>query len=297
MSFYHRMTKIPKMDVNTLVKDLKSCASVPLFTPRSSHVQHILDYYKGKLVGLEGLICAAKTTTGDAMCELAGTYGVKARFYPEVVDRRLLADFYGSLGAHNAELNKAAHNLQMDTFKKTIQAYDDANLFVTRENGIGILDRTRWGNYVFGTIHHAYKNTTDEQFQEYHACVISTTDQKLDEIIYLDVDPIIAHHRAISMRKKPEESTLSLEYMRHLEQGYFVHLVEQFKASRNTECNISVIRNDAFRTPLEVFSIVMSKPTKTFDVSWVDVERCLQDPYKVRAFFHRVSDYHNRTKY
>jgi len=282
------------MDSKTLIDDLRRCAGVPLFSPKATHIERILDYYKGKLVGLEGLICAAKTTTGEGMCTLARQHGLQAKFYPETVDSQLLDDFYKTVGAHDASLNKAAHNLQMDTLRRTVLAYETASRYVTSESGLGILDRTRWGNYVFGTIHHTYRNTTQQQFDDYHAGIMATSDQRLHEIVYLDVDPIVAHHRVIEMRKKPEEKTITLEYMRHLEQGYFVHLVEQLKTARNTECNITVVRNDAFRTPLEVFETVMNRPVQTYDVSWVDLEVCLQDPYKVRGFFHRISDYHSR---
>jgi deoxyadenosine/deoxycytidine kinase len=264
-----------------------------LFEARSTPVKRLVDGFKGRLIGLEGIICASKTTMGRAIVELARTHGVSGRFYPEEVNKELLQDYYASLSA-NRRPNPVAHALQMDTLSTTERAYETAlrDLETSEGQAVGVLDRTRWGNCVFGALHRAYGNVSDVQFDEYTTALSKSSGQKLDYLVYLDTDPRVALDRVLNTRKSPEEQAIPLDYMYDLEAGYFLHLFEQLQLARNGTTNVVVVNTDAFCTAEEVLSVARGAPTRPFDVSPYSPEACLSDRRRVRGFFQRVGMYY-----
>jgi thymidylate kinase len=158
-----------------------------------------------------------------------------------------------------------------------------------------VLDRTAWGNAVFGALHAAYGNVSDEQYVEYREALRASTFAGLpDHVVYLDVDPVVAFHRATRLRAKPEEAMLSLDYMYELERANFLHVHAQLDACRNGACSLVVVRNDVYRTPRQVLELLCHAPITPFPVSGFDPEELLGDPKKIRGFFARAGEYYAR---
>jgi deoxyadenosine/deoxycytidine kinase len=282
------------MNVARLRADVTSY--VPLFCGAIDDVERrLLLRFAGKTIALEGTIAAAKTTTGHAIRKFAQARGVLATFEEESVDKELLAIYYADLARPDKTKPIAsAHALQMDTLRRCDEAWRRARA-CCEARGVAVLDRTAWGNAVFGALHDAYGNVSDEQYAEYRAGLHASVRAGVpDHVVYLDVDPVVAFHRATRLRAKPEEAMLSLDYMYELERANFLHVHAQLEACRDGACSLVVVRNDVYRTPRQVLELLCHAPIAPFPVAGFDPEELLADPKKIRGFFARAGEYYAR---
>ena len=275
------------MDYAKLNLDIAAYATSQLFEPVIGADEELLRFFQCKKLALEGMISAAKTTTGHNIATFAQDRGFAAKFYEETVNSELLTNYYAAV-ARGDKPNSTAHELQMDTLSRCKASWQAANIFA--QTGFAILDRSRWGNAIFGAMHRAYGNVTDEQYEDY-CHVLKTGTYAIDHIVYLDVDPIVAHHRALNIRSKPEEKELQLQYLYDLERASFLHVYHQLASGVS---NIVILRNDVFRTAQEVLELVRDAPRKPYNISDVDVAAALEDPTKIRSFFVYAGEYYAR---
>jgi hypothetical protein len=80
------------------------------------------------------------------------------------------------------------------------------------------------------------KNITDEEMTVYRSVcrerLPSTLSDKVDIVLYLDVEPSECHRRMTSLRKRDAEAGVPLEYLEALDSGYF-HLVVNWLGGRH----------------------------------------------------------------
>jgi deoxyadenosine/deoxycytidine kinase len=276
------------MDLNALEASISSYATNKIFKSPYSDESQLVSFFEGKKIVLEGTIAAAKTSTGRAIVEFVQKRYASAMFYEETINTVLLGKYYNALTA-GIKPNPYAHHLQMDTLNRCTAIWHNIFAKTDREEKLIVIDRSFWGNAIFGAMHRAYNNVTVTEYREYCTLLESVSVRDIDYIVYLDVDPIVAHHRAIHIRNRPQERDLQLQYLYDLEKAAFLQIYHQLATKVS---NLIVIRNDVFRSPQEILEIIKEAPSKPFDVSSYDIATTIQDSKKRRSFFTKVGDYY-----
>lgn len=252
---------------------------------------------KGSVIATDGLICAGKTTLGRSLVDYCTSVGVDSIFLEEKVNKDLHAHFYEAMEKKQYP-NPWAFPFQMDMLRLCQASYKDA-LWHSGRKGTGaskvvIADRTDLGNMVFATMHHATGNITDEQFHVYMSALEDGEKYSPDYVVYLDVDPKLAHHRVVHMRVNNEkEKRMPLSYLYELERAYFMQV---YHLLRTRQCNIIVLSNDSFYSPEKALEVLSRHDGVPFDVSRYNPMDVARDPERIRAFFTEAAAWYSRSR-
>lgn len=180
----------------------------------------------GKIIALDGLIGAGKTVLGSSMeTYLNNTLGLKARFFEEVVDKGVLAEYI-------ADMKNQAFRFQMKMLRTRLEILEDAKIF-SQSGGVSILDRSTIGDMAFARMQKDSGIFTDQEWTEYTEIISKHIDGGVDFIvIYLDCSVDVSMHR---IRKRGTESEISgytKEYLEHLGSSH----KESLKLVQNKLC-------------------------------------------------------------
>jgi deoxyadenosine/deoxycytidine kinase len=210
-----------------LVATLRTSISNVSFQPPSEYAAS-LRCFVGRIIALDGIPCAGKTHLGRALKDLFIENGIPAVFLEEKMNKIHLAAFYRAMN-RRVSPNPHSTTLQLCAMMECVQLYREALWYAGRGPGGGkphvvILDRPIWGNRVFEQLQVAKGNITGEEHEIYDSYVVKHGPYHFDHLVYLYASPDIAHHRVLHVRKHKEEEGMPVEYLRELEEVYFVHL-------------------------------------------------------------------------
>lgn len=172
----------------------------------------------GPILWVEGIIGAGKTTLTRA---LAKTLGLRAIFEP-VESNPYLADFYKF--PQRWAFPMQIHLLHARFAMQKLAAYE-----ATMQGGYrgAILDRGLPGDRVFARLHMLKGNMSELEWQTYENAYDIMTCSLIPPslMIYLEVDPEVAHER-VTKRARDAEAGVGIDYLRELHRGYLDLLVE-----------------------------------------------------------------------
>lgn len=143
----------------------------------------------GKVLILEGLISAGKSTAGKEIQKYAEGLNIKCKFFPEPLIDDLLQLFL-------ADQKKYAFSFQLAMLVKRQAIYREA--FQLASKGyFCIIDRSLYGDYCFATMHKSRGNisenpacldkSSNSEWKTYLSVLHSEEFERPDYVLYLDV--------------------------------------------------------------------------------------------------------------
>lgn len=106
------------------------------------------------------------------------------------------------------------------------------------------LDRGAVGDTLFAIQSHKSKSIDDEDMCVYQSVcrerLPASLSDKVDMVLYLDVEPTECHHRMTSLRKRDAESGVPLSYLEALDSGYFHLLCNWLGGRKDGEYDLNV---------------------------------------------------------
>jgi len=167
---------------------------------------------KGGIYTIEGIIGVGKTTMGRSLEKYINEIGLKARFYPEYVNRRLL-------GQYISDMKKYAYSFQLIMLFKRIEIYREAEKFASK-GGIAFIDRSIIGDMTFARMQCDNGNFTEDEWKIY----LSTMEQEIQlrptASIYLQCTCETSLKRILNRGIEAEIKGYSEEYINQLAQSY-----------------------------------------------------------------------------
>jgi deoxyadenosine/deoxycytidine kinase len=175
----------------------------------------------GRILILEGLISAGKSTAGKEILAFAEKIGVKCKFFTEPLIQDLLDLFLSNQ-------KKYAFSFQLAMLIKRQAIYREAQKFAA-EGWFCIIDRSLYGDYCFALMHKNRGNISDEpetldqsamtEWKSYLAALHCEEFNHPDYVIYLEVTPETAIRRC-KKRDRNGETKYTKEYFEELCQVY-----------------------------------------------------------------------------
>ena len=178
----------------------------------------------GPIIWIEGIIGVGKSTITEA---LANRLGLRPIYEP-VDSNPYLEMFY-------KEPKRWAFPMQIELLHRRYAMQKLAAFEATTAGGFkgAILDRGMPGDRVFAHLHMLAGNMAEVEWQTYERCydimVCSLIPPSL--LIFLDVEPEIAHERVMKRARSAEEG-LPLSYLKDLRKGY-LDLMVQIEAGQH----------------------------------------------------------------
>lgn len=186
-------------------------SEMELFVPQNPMLRKYGSSLKGRILILEGLISAGKSTAGEKLLAECHKMGLKAIFFPEPLCPTLLKLFLGNQ-------KKYAFAFQMTMMCERKAIYEKA-VQKAAEGYFCIIDRSMHGDYCFAKMHHSAGNISDAEWKSYLQIMKKDKPLHPDYLIYLKVSPSTAFSRC-AKRDRDGESAYTLEYFTNLCQVY-----------------------------------------------------------------------------
>lgn len=111
----------------------------------------------GRIIAVEGGIGAGKSTFGQTLTEYLTDSGLRARYYPEYINQKLLSQYIG-------DMKKYAYSFQMVMLTMRINIYREAVDFA-RTGGIAVIDRSLVGDYTFAKMQKETGRISDSEWE------------------------------------------------------------------------------------------------------------------------------------
>lgn len=166
---------------------------------------------RGKVLVLEGLISAGKSTAGNEIITFVQSLGIPCRFFPEPIIPDLLQLFLD-------DQPKYAFAFQLTMLVKRQAIYREAYEYA-KKGYFCIIDRSIHGDYCFATMHKNRDNISEAEWKAYLAVLHGEKFEHPDYVVYLEVSPQTAIRRC-SIRDRKGETTYDLTYFEELCQIY-----------------------------------------------------------------------------
>lgn len=162
---------------------------------------------KGRVLVLEGIISAGKSTAGIELARECERMGVKTKFFPEPLCPPLLKLFL-------SDQKKYAFVFQTTMLCKRQQIYREAQR-AAEEGFFCIIDRSLHGDYCFAKMHNSNGNISQDEWNTYLRLLKEDSPLHPDYLIYLKVSPSTALSRC-AKRDRDGESAYTADYFEHL---------------------------------------------------------------------------------
>ena len=162
---------------------------------------------RGRILVLEGIISAGKSTAGYELALACVKIGIPAKFFPEPLCPDLLKLFLG-----NQKKYAFAFQITMICERKAI--YEKASK-AAKEGYFCIIDRSLHGDYCFAKMHNANGNIDNDEWNTYLKFVKKDKYWHPDYLIYLKVSSSTALSRC-AKRDRDGESAYTSEYFETL---------------------------------------------------------------------------------
>lgn len=166
---------------------------------------------EGKLLIIEGIIGAGKSTLSSDIFNLCKQAGIKVIHFEEPIIRDLFDLFL-------SDQKKYAFAFQLAMLCKRQIIYKDADR-LCKDGYFCIIDRSLHGDFAFATMHKERNNISDHEWKAYLDCLKSETLREPDFVAYLNVNPGKAIERTIR-RDRSGEDSYDIKYFRDLEAVY-----------------------------------------------------------------------------
>jgi len=173
---------------------------------------------RGKVLILEGLISAGKSTAGQELIRYVTNLGIKCKFFPEPIIPGLLQLFL-------SDQKQYAFAFQLAMLVKRQSIYREAYEYAAK-GYFCIIDRSLHGDYCFALLHHSRGNISDKsenivepiveggyaiekgpsQWKAYLEVLHGEQFEHPDYVVYLEVSPETAIKRCASRDRKGEGS-------------------------------------------------------------------------------------------
>ncbi len=162
----------------------------------------------GSIIGLEGLIGAGKTTAGRSMVNFLNENGIKAKFFKEFVNPRLLKQYI-------SDMKKYSYTFQLIMGMKRLEIYHKASEYA-KTGGIAIIDRTLLGDMTFALMQYHNGNYTEEEWDTYNDIIKTGTSLAPSLVVYFKTSSAKAYERMVSRGYKSEKDGYTIDYFRTL---------------------------------------------------------------------------------
>lgn len=172
---------------------------------------------RGRVLILEGLISAGKSTAGVKTAEYVEKLGVPCKFFPEPLIPDLLNLFL-------ADQKKYAFAFQLAMLVKRQAIYREA-WKCAQEGYFCIIDRSLYGDYCFALMHRDRGNISSDpvnleksnlsEWGSYVAALHSEEFEHPDYVLYLEVTPEVAIKRC-KVRDRDGEKSYDPAYFKEL---------------------------------------------------------------------------------
>jgi len=173
-----------------------------------NHQRHKYGYaLAGKILVLEGLISAGKSTASQELMTAADAMGIKTHFFAEPLNQSLLELFLSNQ-------KKYAFTFQMAMLIKRQAIYREA-FELAKEGYFCIIDRSLYGDYCFALMHMNRGNIDPIEWGTYLDSLNSEKFEHPDYVVYLKVTPETAIIRCAA-RDRRGEGSYDTEYFREL---------------------------------------------------------------------------------
>jgi deoxyadenosine/deoxycytidine kinase len=162
---------------------------------------------RGKILVLEGIISAGKSTAGHELKKFCDSIEVPCKFFPEPLCAPLLSLFL-------KDNKKYAFAFQLAMLIQRKALYIQAQEYA-QKGYFCIIDRSLHGDYCFAKMHLNRGNICQDEWDTY--IELLNTDQNLspDYVLYLKVTAQVAISRC-AIRDRKGESAYDLEYYNDL---------------------------------------------------------------------------------
>lgn len=184
-----------------------------LFKPQHPMLRKYGPTMRGRILILEGIISAGKSTAGQELLKTCQNIGIKTKFFPEPLCPALLKLFL-------EDQKKYAFVFQTTMLCERKAIYEQAQ----RAAELGyfcIIDRSIHGDYCFAKMHHSAGNINDDEWNAYLKILKKDSYFHPDYLIYLKVSPSTALSRC-AKRDRDGESSYSPNYFESLCKVYDV---------------------------------------------------------------------------
>jgi deoxyadenosine/deoxycytidine kinase len=223
----------------------------------------------GKIICLEGIISAGKTTLGDAMVVYLNNIGIHAQFYREQVNNEVLAQFYQNPRQY-------AFAFQIYMLRSCMANLALAKQRTMLDGAICIVDRSTWGNAVFASMHMMAENISEREWVSYRSLLDDGGPHKSHYVIYLDCDPQTCYNRAKN-RARDAENEIACEYFAMLERYYTTQMLLHVQ---QRTANVVPIDWENFGSPRMVLDCLLSN--RSYQIEG-DLKRVFDGDRRLRA--------------
>lgn len=132
------------------------------------------------------------------------------------------------MAAFYTETKRFSFAFQMYMLTTRLYQMEEATRQAKQENRMVMLDRGAVGDTVFALLNHKMGNMDDTEFGIYKSVcrdrLPRSISDKVDIVLYLDVDPAECHRRVTGERKNDAEEGIPLSYLQAVDECYF-HLM------------------------------------------------------------------------
>lgn len=173
---------------------------------------------KGGIFTIEGIIGVGKTTLGRTLEKYLNEIGLPAKFFPEYVNKELLAQYIGNM-------KRYAYAFQMIMLCKRFEIYKEAERFAAT-GGIAIVDRSLIGDMTFARMQRDNGNFTEDEWSTYLAFAKQEMPLTPTASIYLRCTPDTSLDRVKHRGIEAEINGYSHNYMQQLHDAYEVSINE-----------------------------------------------------------------------
>lgn len=173
---------------------------------------------KAAVYTIEGIIGVGKTTLGKSLESYLNKNGIKARFFPEYVNKQLL-------GQYISDMKKYAYAFQLLMLSKRIEIYREAEIYANN-GGISLVDRSIIGDMTFARMQKENGNITEDEWNIYLNLLSQEIQLMPSASIFLDCTAENSLERVNRRGIESEIKGYTLEYMRQLRNSYELSISE-----------------------------------------------------------------------
>lgn len=167
---------------------------------------------KGGIYTIEGIIGVGKTTLGRSAERYLNTIGLKAKFYPEYVNKDLLSQYI-------SDMKRYAYSFQMIMLCKRIEIYREAEKFA-ETGGIALIDRSIIGDMTFARMQKENGNFTEDEWKIYLSLMKQEIQLTPTASLFLRCSPQTSLNRVKIRGIEAEINGYTIEYMTQLHNAY-----------------------------------------------------------------------------
>lgn len=169
-------------------------------------------HLRGAIIELEGGIGAGKTVVGRSMEAFLNNIGIKAKFFPEYVNKKLLRQYI-------RDMKKYSYAFQLFMLCQRIRIKEKAVKYA-KTGGMAIVDRSICGDMSFARMQRDNGNITEEEWQIYQITMKTELTPEPTVCLYLDITPITSLKRIRMRGNEDEIAGYDLAYLKKLQDAY-----------------------------------------------------------------------------